>query len=183
MLRTPPAGTWAAGGTTELKGTIAAASGSGTLDIAVSATYATKGGDAGPDGGTGSTATATLVVGGSTVTLTGTFDPSRFTGPSGTGTWSAIPTTGGTATSHCGTYSGPDSGTWTFTVSTTGNLLGAYYSSVSGKGGALSGSVSGSSVTIVAGSGGGATGSISGTTASGTYGSRSTSGTWTGTQC
>jgi hypothetical protein len=142
------------------------------------------------------TATGTLVINGTTTTLTGTYDTTTeavtltgggynfggdvssgafsgsYTGPAGaSGSFSTLDTTSTLVTAYCGTYrdNPPDdfTGTFNITVSLRGSVRGTF-SGTAGSG-SLTGTVTGSSISIVkAGDPAIIRGTISGTTLSGT---------------
>ncbi len=148
--------------------------------------------------------TGIIKIGGSSSTITGTYDPNThqftvsgggytltgqvtstgivgtFTGPNGTsGGFTALSGTSQTITVYCGTYSGAASGNWN--IVQKGSTLTGVASGTSG-GTNLSGGVSGTSMNITF-SNGTATGTISGSNVRGTWTSSQGTGTWQGSVC
>jgi len=143
----------------------------GTVDL--SGTY-------NPDGNS-------LDISGSGYTFTGGFDgqsrlEGNFTGPNGDGNFVTEKNTGA-AKVYCGTFSGTDSGTWSFVVTGTALHGQAQSSSAGSQAIPLDGVVSGNNITIyIPGTTQTlATGTVNGTTASGTWDDQQgDSGDWTG---
>jgi hypothetical protein len=150
------------------------------------------------------------IVGGSTVTLTGTYDDvsgaldvsgggytftgvfdgsnrleGTYAGPSTTGVFVTARSDANTA-AYCGTYAGDDQGVWDFVID--GNtLLGQAVSSLTGGSAPLDGSVNGNTITILFPGTQNvlATGTKSGNTVSGNWDDPNSTdaGTWSGTVC
>ncbi len=150
------------------------------------------------------------IVGGSTITLAGTYDTvsrqlhvedstmtyvldgtvsadgtkitGTFTSPAGAGSFVAFSSTGAQILVYCGTFTGTSSGVWNL-IRRGGSLLGAF-SSNGGNAGLLSGTVEANdavSLTIESDSGtGSATGTMTTTSASGSWTVDTESGTWSG---
>ena len=190
-------------GGTQYKGTFAGKGEGGSIDVTVSA----AGGDVTQKSihpmATLQVSGTLKITGGTTSTITGTFDDvtntltitgggytftgklgstgitGTYSGPNGSGNFSVL--SGAASKAYCGTYgagaSTSGAGVWNFTVN--GTALVGSYSDVKGTGGGLTGTVAGDGKVDIKTDGGTATGAISGDTANGTY----PGGAWTGKGC
>lgn len=190
-------------GTTTYKGTFAGPGEGGSIEITV-----TSGGTTAQDlhtlSGVQQVTGTVHVSGGSSITVTGTFDPATnqlsvtgggytfsgtassngvtgsYQGPKGSGSFSVL--TGASVTPYCGTFAGDATGVWNMVVS--GSTITGTAMDDKGHGDQLTGTVDASgNISMTTKNGSNAPGKITGNTASGTWqnSAGNAKGTWQGT--
>ncbi len=165
-------------------------------DVTVTGTLKVSGGPNVQLTGTYNTTSHALSLAGGGYTFTGTYANGRidgtFTSPTGSGSFSAQPTTNATISSYCGTYnlgSGTDHGHFNIAVNAAaGTLSGAWASDVNGDTGGLSGTTSNGSITVNvlkdgASNGTVVSGTITATTLTGTFNGPDGAGSVSGGPC